>query len=661
MFRFKVSSQVSRNRVLHSFFQFAILAITTLSMLGQPASFGAATTYSRPLYSFPIHVAIDDFNNDGNRDLVVANFSAHNVSVYLGNGSGTFGGSVDYAVGTNPRSVAVGDINGDGIKDLTVSRNSGSISILLGTGTGAFGPLTSVAGGTSNGSVTLCDLNGDGIKDLVSSDFGDQSIAVILGLGGGFFGSASIIPIGGGNGPGAIAVGDFNSDSKPDIAVTLFFSNHVAIFLGAGDGTFGAATLYPTLGNNPASVATADFNGDGRLDLAVVNTGGNNLAVHMGTGTGSFGSATLFNTGLTQPISLALADFNGDSKLDVAVANQGTGTLSIFRGTGTGSFIAPDLFPTASNDARGIAIGDINNDGNPDVAIANAGSYAAANISVLLNTAGPPPDITPPVVTPQLSAAPNAFGWHRSPITVSWVITEVESTIASTTGCAPVVISADTGLAGITLTCTATNSAGLAGSANVTVKMDATPPVLLSTRLPLANPAGWNNTSVSVGFSCTDSLSGMIGYVPSTVVLASEGASQSAAFSCQDFAGNTSTGAVTNINIDKTAPVVGVVSLAPASIAITAASTLSIAATDSGSGGLASIDYRVDGGIPVSLLASGFASTQTAGVGPFATAGVREYCAISRDVAGNVSGEGCALLAVYDPNGGFVKIGRAHV
>ena len=52
----------------------------------------------------------------------------------------TFGTATNFAVGADPISVAVGDFNGDTILDLAVA-NSGSnnVSILLGNGTGTFG------------------------------------------------------------------------------------------------------------------------------------------------------------------------------------------------------------------------------------------------------------------------------------------------------------------------------------------------------------------------------------------------------------------------------------------------------------------------------------------------------------------------------------------
>ena len=70
----------------------------------------------------------------------------------------------------------------------------------------------------------------------------------------------------------SVAVGDFNGDGKPDLAVANSGSNNVSVLLGNGDGTFQAPVNY-TAGSRSASVAVADFNGDGKPDLVVANYG----------------------------------------------------------------------------------------------------------------------------------------------------------------------------------------------------------------------------------------------------------------------------------------------------------------------------------------------------------------------------------------------------
>src|SRR5207253_166200 len=103
------------------------------------------------------------------------------VSVLLGTGSGSFGAATNFAVGTNPTSVAVGDLNGDGKPDLAVANyNSGNVSVLLGTGTGSFGAAPNIAVGTTPTSVAVGDLNGDGKPDLAVANFSSNNVSVLL-------------------------------------------------------------------------------------------------------------------------------------------------------------------------------------------------------------------------------------------------------------------------------------------------------------------------------------------------------------------------------------------------------------------------------------------------------------------------------------------------
>ena len=94
-------------------------------------------------------------------DLAVANSVSDNVSILLGNGTGSFGTpATNFAVGTGPFSVAVGDFDGDTDLDLAVANGvSNNVSILLGTGTGSFGTATNFAVGTFPTSVAVGDFN----------------------------------------------------------------------------------------------------------------------------------------------------------------------------------------------------------------------------------------------------------------------------------------------------------------------------------------------------------------------------------------------------------------------------------------------------------------------------------------------------------------------
>ena len=114
------------------------LAIPTGNVYALP--FNAAVNYAVGIN--PYSVAVGDFDGDGNSDLAVVNYSGHNVSILLGDGSGAFAAAVGSPVavgGTFPTSVAVGDFDRDSDLDLAVANNNtDDVSILLGNGSGGF-------------------------------------------------------------------------------------------------------------------------------------------------------------------------------------------------------------------------------------------------------------------------------------------------------------------------------------------------------------------------------------------------------------------------------------------------------------------------------------------------------------------------------------------
>jgi hypothetical protein len=128
-------------------------------------------------------------------------------------------------------------------------------------------------------------------------------------------------------------VGDFNLDGKPDLAVANFGSNNVTILLGNGSGSFIAPSSSPVgAGQGPASVAVGDFNLDGKPDLAVANAASGNVTILLGNGSGGFiePAGSPVGTG-TQTQSVAVGDFNLDGKPDLAVVDidSSTGTLQL--------------------------------------------------------------------------------------------------------------------------------------------------------------------------------------------------------------------------------------------------------------------------------------------------------------------------------------------
>ena len=152
--------------------------------------------------------------------------------------------------------------------------------------------------------------------------------------------------------PRAVTVADFNNDGKPDLAVvnqgpfsTSISQSSLSVLLGNGKGSFQPAVTTNVqnsgLGNgNAQSVAVGDFNGDGLPDVAL-NTPGSpaNPAVEvlLGKGDGSFQPNHLILPVGQIPLSVAAGDFDHNGALDLVTANS-NGTVSVLLGNGGGSF-----------------------------------------------------------------------------------------------------------------------------------------------------------------------------------------------------------------------------------------------------------------------------------------------------------------------------------
>jgi hypothetical protein len=85
-------------------------------------------------------------------------------------------------------------------------------------------------------------------------------------------------------------------------------------------------------------------------------------------------------------------------------------------------------------------------------------------------------DQTPPLIEPNVTPDPNSSGWHRTDVTVAWNVTDPESGIASSSNCGTTTIAGET--SGTTLTCSASNGAGLTAAESVIVRVDKTAPTI---------------------------------------------------------------------------------------------------------------------------------------------------------------------------------------
>jgi hypothetical protein len=282
---------------------------------------------------------VQDFNGDGIPDLLLSYSVDNSLTALLGKGDGTFteakGSPITTNYGSSP--VVAADFNGDGIPDLAAAGGYYLI-VLLGNGDGTFTevPITSsmITGAESFSSMVVGDFNSDGIPDLATVDLGDETISIFLGNGDGTFRRGPILSVSTifSDSPVTLTTGDFNGDSKPDLAVPIYASGSVAVFLGNGDGTFQSASGSPLpAGQAPNRIAVGDFNGDGIADLFVgAQTNGTDIFIFLGNGDGTFVPTPTGSTNLPCCSNTVLGDFNGDGVTDLASSAFYDGVADVF-------------------------------------------------------------------------------------------------------------------------------------------------------------------------------------------------------------------------------------------------------------------------------------------------------------------------------------------
>jgi hypothetical protein len=199
-------------------------------------TFGTGHRYS--MHRTPVSVASGDFNGDHRPDLAVA-LRNDKIKILLGNGDGSFREGTQYEYGDTPTSLAAADLDGDGKLDLAVSNGgpmSSAVSVWRGNGDGTFRTPTDYRTGKRPLGVGFADFNNDQVADLLVINGEKDSFTIFLGNGNGTFQDGK--EAGADAGPMYGVARDFNGDRFMDVAIVNIQSNNLSILFGRGDGTF---------------------------------------------------------------------------------------------------------------------------------------------------------------------------------------------------------------------------------------------------------------------------------------------------------------------------------------------------------------------------------------------------------------------------------------
>jgi len=361
-------------------------------------------------------VIAGDFNNDGKPDLIEC-CNNDQIVFRAGNGDGTF--KVPVVAQSTPVSFATAvaaDVNGDGKLDLVAMAaqnpptppGSGFyyLTVYLGNGDGTFqAPQTYATSHTPQGPIAVGNFFGDGHPDAAAAT--EAGIDVFRNEGNGKFTLVESIVVGNGQYlPVELVAGDFNGSGVSDLATDVENSNdggtphEISVLWNDGKGNFSQqveGSYYDP------QIVTSRLNGDAMMDLLVLYTcapgGVMNIQCSGFDGYYGQGNNTLYKRTLvtTDEISaansygLAGVDVNGDGYGDIVAFGVSTtdcpngcpnfpSGLHVWLGNADGSFqqTAQEVITSNAAQLGPIALADFNRDGMIDFVEAIPGSGGTA-------------------------------------------------------------------------------------------------------------------------------------------------------------------------------------------------------------------------------------------------------------------------------------------
>jgi hypothetical protein len=352
----------------------------------------------------PIYSMLDNVFSTTHADLVVASAASggvgNSVSVLPGNGDGTFGTAHTVGLDFSPLTIADAQLGTNGKEDIVVgSTNSNRVGVVLQASDGSLSETDYAATGlTDTQSVAIGDFNNDGHPDIAvaSDDAGTTSnVAIFLNNGDGTFTLHQVVSVPHSHIASLI---NFNGGAgHVDLAVADQDSNAVTTILNDGTGNFSVGTDY-AVGSGPVTIKSGKFNlnSNGNDDLVTANSTGGSVSVLLGNGDGTFNPTAVTTAvsgvgGGSGPLKIRVSNLTNSGKPDLlALLPPGSsGNAEVLLGQGDGTFHVGNILSTGNNSPNSIAGGDLNGDGLTDLVVTDTSTITALINETNLDTGAP--------------------------------------------------------------------------------------------------------------------------------------------------------------------------------------------------------------------------------------------------------------------------------
>ncbi|WP_418510017.1 T9SS type A sorting domain-containing protein [Corallibacter sp.] len=187
-----------------------------------------------------------------------------------------------------------------------------------------------------------------------------------------------------GSTPYAIASGNLDGDSFPDLVVGLLYGNKVLHYKNNGNGTFASAVEVSSL-TQVSGLFLADIDGINGDDILATSFDGNKLVWYANDGSGNFGSENVISNNINGAGAVYAANIDDNIGLDVIVAGFNDNKFVWFSNDGSGNFGTEQTIASGLSGAGDFDIKDFDGDNDLDIVISTAPYTPPGVIEVFYN------------------------------------------------------------------------------------------------------------------------------------------------------------------------------------------------------------------------------------------------------------------------------------